>query len=94
MGRSSKKGAYVEPSLMEKVKKALETGDKKPIKTWSRRTTIIPDFVGLTFMVHNGKKFLPVYITERMIGHKLGEFSFTRTFKGHGAAHKESTDLT
>lgn len=94
MGRSSKKGPYVEPSLLEKVKKVLETGDKKPIKTWSRRTTIIPDFVGLTFMVHNGKKFLPVYVTERMIGHKLGEFSFTRTFKGHGAAHKESSELT
>lgn len=94
MGRSSKKGPYVEPSLLKKVKKVLETGDKKPIKTWSRRTTIIPDFVGLTFMVHNGKKFLPVYVTERMIGHKLGEFSFTRTFKGHGAAHKESSELT
>ena len=94
MGRSSKKGAYVEPKLLEKAKKALEAGDKKPIKTWSRRTTIIPDFVGLTFMVHNGKKFLPVYVTERMIGHKLGEFSFTRTFKGHGAAHKESSELT
>jgi small subunit ribosomal protein S19 len=94
MGRSSKKGAYVEPKILEHVKKALASGDKKPIKTWSRRTTIIPDFVGLTFMVHNGKKFLPVYVTERMIGHKLGEFSFTRTFKGHGAAHRESSELT
>ncbi|MEF3279639.1 MAG: 30S ribosomal protein S19 [Elusimicrobiota bacterium] len=94
MGRSSKKGVYVDPKLLAKVKKAIESGDKKPIKTWSRRTTIIPDFVGLTFMVHNGKKFLPVYVNERMIGHKLGEFSFTRTFKGHGAAHKESAELT
>lgn len=94
MGRSSKKGPYVDLKLLEKVKKARENGDKKPIKTWSRRTTIIPEFVGFTFMVHNGRKFLPVYVTERMIGHKLGEFSFTRTFKGHGAAHKESTELT
>ncbi len=94
MGRSSKKGAYVDEKLLEKVKKALEKGDKKPIKTWSRRSTIIPEFVGFTFLVHNGKKFLPVYVTDRMIGHKLGEFAFTRIFKGHGAAHKESTELT
>jgi len=94
MSRSSKKGAYVDIGLLDKAKKALESGDKKPIKTWSRRTTIIPDFVGLTFMVHNGRKFLPVYVTERMVGHKLGEFSFTRTFKGHGSAHKESSELT
>ena len=94
MGRSSKKGPYVDPKLYEKIMKARQTNDKKPIKTWSRRSTITPDFVGLTFLVHNGRKFLPVYVTERMIGHKLGEFSFTRTFKGHGAAHKESTELT
>ena len=95
MSRSSKKGPYVDPRLLEKVQKAAKSGDKKPIKTWSRDCTIIPDFVGITFMVHNGKKFLPVYITERMVGHKLGEFSFTRVFKGHGAAHtKEATALT
>jgi small subunit ribosomal protein S19 len=95
MSRSSKKGPYVDPRLLEKVQKAIKSDDKKPIKTWSRSCTIIPDFVGLNFMVHNGKKFLPVYVTERMVGHKLGEFSFTRVFKGHGAAHtKEATDLT
>jgi small subunit ribosomal protein S19 len=94
MGRSSAKGPYVDPKLLEKVKKAIEKGEKKPIKTWSRRSTIIPEFVGFTFLVHNGKKFLPVYVSERMVGHKLGEFSFTRTFKGHGSAHKESTALT
>lgn len=95
MSRSSKKGPYVDLGLLEKVQKAAKTGDKKPIKTWSRSCTIVPEFVGVTFMVHNGKKFLPVYVTERMIGHKLGEFSFTRVFKGHGAAHtKEATALT
>ncbi|GAB4030703.1 MAG: 30S ribosomal protein S19 [Elusimicrobiota bacterium] len=95
MSRSSKKGPYVDLKLLEKVQKAAKTGEKKPIKTWSRACTIVPEFVGATFMVHNGKKFLPVYITERMVGHKLGEFSFTRVFKGHGAAHtKEATALT
>ncbi|MEW5952070.1 MAG: 30S ribosomal protein S19 [Elusimicrobia bacterium] len=95
MSRSSKKGPYVDPRVLEKVQKAAKSGDKKPIKTWSRDCTIIPEFVGVTFMVHNGKKFLPVYVTERMVGHKLGEFSFTRIFKGHGAAHtKEATALT
>ena len=83
MTRSIKKGFYVEPSLMKKVTKAQENGDRKPIKTWSRKSTITPDFVGLNFTVHNGKGFLPVYVTENMVGHKLGEFSATRSFKSH-----------
>ena len=80
MTRSIKKGFYVEPSLMKKVEKAQSSGDRKPIKTWSRKSTITPDFVGLNFTVHNGKGFLPVYVTENMVGHKLGEFSATRSF--------------
>ncbi|MBU2573989.1 MAG: 30S ribosomal protein S19 [Elusimicrobia bacterium] len=95
MSRSSKKGPFIDLKLAEKVQKMNQTGDKKPVKTWSRACTIIPEFVGHTFMVHNGRKFLPVYVSEQMIGHKLGEFSFTRLFKGHGAAHtKEATELT
>ncbi len=95
MSRSSKKGPYVDLKLLKKVQQMNEKGEKKPVKTWSRACTIVPDFVGHTFNVHNGKKFLPVYVTERMVGHKLGEFSFTRIFKGHGAAHtKEATELT
>jgi small subunit ribosomal protein S19 len=85
MGRSLKKGPYVEPSLQRKVDKSKGAKSKAPIKTWSRRTTITPEFVGLTFNVHNGKVFNPVFVTENMVGHKLGEFSFTRTFKKHGA---------
>lgn len=85
MGRSLKKGPYVDPSLQRRVDKALASKSKAPIKTWSRRTTITPEFVGLTFNVHNGKVFNPVFVTENMVGHKLGEFSFTRTFKKHGA---------
>ena len=85
MGRSLKKGPYVEPNLLNRVEKAKPPKAKTPIKTWSRRSTIIPDFVGLTFNVHNGKVFNPVFVTENMVGHKLGEFSFTRTFKKHGA---------
>ncbi|MEN9675895.1 MAG: ribosomal protein [Verrucomicrobiota bacterium] len=85
MGRSLKKGPYVEPNLLSRVEKAKASKAKTPIKTWSRRSTIIPDFVGLTFNVHNGKVFNPVFVTENMVGHKLGEFSFTRTFKKHGA---------
>jgi small subunit ribosomal protein S19 len=81
--RSLKKGPFVDDKLMKKVDRMLETGDKKIIKTWSRRSTIVPEFLGLTFAVHNGKKFIPVYVTENMIGHKLGEFSPTRTFRGH-----------
>jgi len=83
MGRSASKGPYVEQSLMEKIVKQ-EKGERKPIKTWSRRSTITPDFVGFTFLVHNGNKFLPVFVTENMVGHKLGEFSPTRIFKKHG----------
>ncbi|MDE3269514.1 MAG: 30S ribosomal protein S19 [Pseudomonadota bacterium] len=82
MPRSVKKGAFVDDYLLKKADKARV--DKKPIKTWSRRSTIIPSFVGLTFAVHNGRKFIPVYVTENMVGHKLGEFSPTRTFHGHG----------
>ncbi|MGN6385415.1 MAG: 30S ribosomal protein S19 [Verrucomicrobia bacterium SCN 57-15] len=85
MGRSIKKGPFVEGHLLEKIAKMTSTGSKKPIKTWSRRSTITPDFVGHTFNVHNGKIFQPVFVTENMVGHKLGEFALTRTFKKHGA---------
>jgi small subunit ribosomal protein S19 len=85
MGRSIKKGPYVEPSLQDKIVKAKAANTKTPIKTWSRRSTITPEFIGLTFNVHNGKQFMPVFVTENMVGHKLGEFSLTRTFKKHGA---------
>ena len=85
MGRSIKKGPFVEASLMDKILKAKAANQKTPIKTWSRRSTISPEFVGLTFAVHNGKVFNPVFVTENMVGHKLGEFSLTRTFKKHGA---------
>jgi small subunit ribosomal protein S19 len=88
--RSLKKGPFVDEKLMKKVSGALESGEKKIIKTWSRRSTILPEFLGLTFAVHNGKKFIPVYVTENMVGHKLGEFSPTRTFRGHaGSAEKK-----
>ena len=83
MARSVKKGPFVDESLMRKVRKALETNSKQVIKTWSRRSTIIPEMVGMTFAVHNGKKFIPVYVTENMVGHKLGEFAPTRTYHGH-----------
>lgn len=83
MARSLKKGPYVEKSLMKKVKAMNESGKKSVIKTWSRRSTIFPEFVGHTFAVHNGKDFIPVYVTEDMVGHKLGEFSQTRKFGGH-----------
>ena len=83
MPRSLKKGPFIDYHLMEKVEKNLETKKKTAIKTWSRRGLIIPDFVGQTFAVHNGNKFIPVYVTENMVGHKLGEFAPTRTFKGH-----------
>jgi len=85
MGRSLKKGPFVEQYLLEKVDKQNATSNKKPIKTWSRRSTIVPDFVGHTFLVHNGKVFNSVFVTENMVGHKLGEFSPTRIFKKHGA---------
>lgn len=86
MARSIKKGPFVDDYLLKKATRAKE--DKKPVKTWSRRSTIIPDFVGLTFAVHNGKKFVPVYVTENMVGHKLGEFSPTRTYQGHAGDRK------
>jgi small subunit ribosomal protein S19 len=85
MGRSLKKGPFVDLHLLDKIQKAKATKSKMAIKTWSRRSTITPDFVGLTFNVHNGKVFNPVFVTENMVGHKLGEFSFTRTFKKHGS---------
>ena len=83
MSRSLKKGPFVEPKLLKKVEAMNQRGDKKVIRTWSRRSTISPEMVGHTIAVHNGKKFIPVYVTENMVGHKLGEFSFTRQFKGH-----------
>ena len=83
MSRSIKKGPFVDHHLMAKVDKARGGNDKRPIKTWSRRSTIVPEFIGHTVAVHNGRKFIPVYVTENMVGHKLGEFSPTRTFKGH-----------
>ena len=86
MARSIKKGPFVDLHLMKKVETAQKTNDKRPIKTWSRRSTILPDFVGLTIAVHNGRQHVPVYVTENMVGHKLGEFSHTRIFKGHSKA--------
>ena len=83
MGRSIKKGPFIDDSLLKKVSKAKETGDKKLIKTWSRRSMIIPDMIGLTFAVHNGRKHIPIFISDNMIGHKLGEFVHTRTYRGH-----------
>ena len=88
MGRSLKKGPYVNPKLLKKVREMNEKGEKKVIKVWDRACTIVPEFVGHTFAVYNGQKFIPVYITEQMIGHKLGEFSPTRTYYGHGADKK------
>ena len=84
MARSTKKGPFIDGHLMKKVLKAKEENSTKPIKTWSRRSMISPDFVGHTIAVHNGNKFIPVYITENMVGHKLGEFAPTRIFRGHG----------
>lgn len=88
MPRSLKKGPFVDQHLMNRVRKAEETKDRRVIKTWSRRSTIVPEMVGMTFAVHNGKKFIPVFVTENMVGHKLGEFSPTRTFHGHAADRK------
>ncbi len=84
MGRSSKKGPYVDPKLIKKVEKQETTGEKRPIKTWARSSAISPEFVGHTFAVHNGNQFIPVFVSENMVGHKLGEFSPTKKFKGHG----------
>ncbi len=91
MSRSIKKGPFVDVHLQKKVDALNASSDKKPIKTWSRRSTVLPEFIGHTFSVHNGKKFVPVYISENMVGHKLGEFSPTRTFRGHGGKLKEKT---
>ncbi len=90
MSRSLKKGPFVDGHLQKKVESAAAGKDKRPIRTWSRRSTIVPDFIGLTIAVHNGKQHVPVYITEQMVGHKLGEFAMTRTFKGHAADKKTS----
>lgn len=88
MPRSLKKGPFVDLHLMNKVQKAAESNDKRPIKTWSRRSMVTPDFVGLTIAVHNGRQHVPVFITEDMVGHKLGEFAVTRTFRGHAGDRK------
>ena len=88
MPRSLKKGPFVDDHLMKKVETAVETNDRRVVKTWSRRSTVLPEMVGITFAVHNGKKFLPVFVTENMVGHKLGEFAPTRTFHGHAADKK------
>jgi small subunit ribosomal protein S19 len=88
MPRSIKKGPFIDGHLLNKIEKAQQAGDKKAIRTWSRRSTIIPEAVGLTFAVHNGRKFVPVFITENMVGHKLGEFAPTRTFHGHAGDKK------
>ncbi|MCS7204675.1 MAG: 30S ribosomal protein S19 [Leptospiraceae bacterium] len=90
MARSVKKGPFIDDHLLKKVLKARETNDRKPIKTWSRRSTILPEMIGLTFLVHNGRRFTPVYVTEQMVGHKLGEFSPTRTYKGHTSLDKKT----
>ncbi len=91
MARSVKKGPFVDLHLITKVETARATNDKRPIKTWSRRSTVLPDFIGLTIAIHNGKQHIPVYVTENMVGHKLGEFSHTRTFKGHSGDKKAAT---
>ena len=88
MARSLKKGPFVDHHLMAKVDKAVSTNDKKPVKTWSRRSMVLPEFIGLTIAVHNGKQHVPVYVSDQMVGHKLGEFAQTRTFKGHPADKK------
>lgn len=95
MGRSTKKGPYIDEKLQKKIAALNQNGEKKVIKTWARASMITPDWVGHTIAVHNGRKFLPIYISEQMVGHRLGEFAPTRFFKGHGQAHtKEASDLT
>jgi len=94
MGRSSKKGPYIDQKLLKKVLKQRKTGKKEPIKTWARDSQIPPEFVGHTFAVHNGKKFIKVFITEEMVGHRLGEFALTRTFRGHGRVVKRIIEKT
>lgn len=93
MARSIKKGPFVDASVMEKVDRMNQRGEKRPIKTWSRRSMILPEFVGHTFMVHNGKVFTNVFVTENMVGHRLGEFSLTRQFRRHGAATDKTVAL-
>ena len=94
MARSLKKGPYIDPNLMKKISALNESNEKRVVKTWSRRSTIPPDFVGHTLAIHNGNKFIPVYVTENMVGHKLGEFAPTRTFRGHsGKLTERSTAL-
>ncbi|MGV0954141.1 MAG: 30S ribosomal protein S19 [Fluviibacter sp.] len=88
MTRSQKKGPFVDAHLIKKVETAIASNDKRPIKTWSRRSTVLPEFLGLTLAVHNGRQHVPVFVTENMVGHKLGEFSLTRTFRGHVAGKK------
>jgi len=90
MGRSTKKGPYVDPRLLEKVRKMNETGEKRVIRTWSRSSTIVPEMVGHTLAVHDGRKHVPIYITEEMVGHKLGEFAPTRTFRGHPGSERST----
>ena len=93
MARSIKKGPFVDEKLMKKVERLNQMGEKRQVKTWSRRSMIVPDFIGHTFMVHNGKTFISVFVTENMVGHKLGEFSPTRTFRKHGAATDKAVAL-
>jgi small subunit ribosomal protein S19 len=94
MGRSIKKGPYVDENLLKKVQKMELSKEKKIIKTWARSSTVVPEMIGFTFAVHNGVKHIPVYITENMVGHKLGEFAHTRVFRGHSAPTEKSTTLT
>ena len=94
MGRSVSKGPFVDEKLLKKVVTMQKQRERKPIKTWSRRSTVTPEFVGLTMMIHNGKVFTPVFITENMVGHKLGELALTRTFRKHGGMTKMSAELT
>ena len=95
MGRSTKKGPYVDPRLLEKIRVLNKGKEKKVVRTWARACTITPEFVGHTVAVHNGRKFLPIFVTEEMVGHRLGEMAPTRFFRGHGAAHtKDATSLT
>jgi len=93
MSRSIWKGPFVDPSLLKKVEKLKDQSNKPPIKTWSRKSTIIPEFVGYSFLIHNGKKFIPIKISEEMVGHKLGEFSPTRQFSGHTPADKKAAQV-
>lgn len=94
MSRSSKKGPYIDQKLLAKVLKQKELGKREPVKTWARSSQIPPEFVGTTFMIHNGKHFITVFITEAMVGHRLGEFAPTRTFRGHGKITEKATRLT